>query len=895
VTLETAYDPDPPPQAEAVSVPPAAVHAEGPPLDLDARGRSGLAGTSGQPRHETPTDAPAGPVGSPGDGLTEGRLAASVERLKAHLEQEREAFEESLAPAADEPPLLPWPPPPVFLRKPRRRLSEEAERGQALSERHLDELRRSSISPATALAAELLTMSGWEAAEHLGWDDGGRSIGVEDVDEDEDGEVLGEPSGSLASNVLFIPYFDAEGKQTDYFRIKPDRPRRDRETGKAIKYEAPRGQDVRVYFPPAAAHVYADVTVPLLITEGEKKALKATQDGFPTVGLAGVASWSKRRPRDEDGNPQGERKLLPDLQQLPWAGRKVFVVFDSDAAENRNVARQEAQLADRLRAEGAVVHVARLPHGPAGKNGRPSRLGLDDYLVAHGPEALKKLLADAEAANGPPALPGLARTELANARRLVRDHGHNLLYSGGKWMAWDGRRWAEDRTGQAARYAKRVADALGMEAEARATKAEAEVTRLRKDLKIVRKPASGGRAEEVAAALEGPERELKAAEADRVHARMTALRRGLDAMLALASTEEGVAVLPEAFDADPMLLNAENGVIDLKTGQLLPHDRGRLISKQAGTSLDPEMATPLWDKFIDDITRGDRELARYLQRVAGLCLTGETKEQAFLIFYGTGSNGKSTFTNTLLGVLGDYGMTASASILERQHNEQHPTGLTDFQGKRLVAASENDKGKQLNAALVKMLTGGEKIRARKMGQDFYEYDSTAKFIIFGNAKPEISGGDDGIWRRVGLVPFLARFEDGKSRDKDLPEKLKAERPGILAWAVRGALDWQKNGLRPPAVVTEATKEYRAEQDPVHRFIEERCVKGAGLWVKSSVLYDAYRQWASPGADSDYGVLRSNQFKESLAEKGYTPVRKKTGVLWQGINLADRAEDNDLSM
>jgi putative DNA primase/helicase len=264
-------------------------------------------------------------------------------------------------------------------------------------------------------------------------------------------------------------------------------------------------------------------------------------------------------------------------------------------------------------------------------------------------------------------------------------------------------------------------------------------------------------------------------------------------------------------------------------------------------------------------------------------LTGDVSEQALWFFYGTGANGKSTFLATILALLGDYAMQAVSDLLMVKHHESHPTERADLFGKRFVATIETEEGKRIAEALMKQMTGGDKVRARKCFKDFFEFDATHKIVLAANHKPTIKGTDHANWRRIKLVPFTVTIPD-EEKDKELPQKLKNELPGILAWAVRGCLDWQKYGLGEPEEIKAATDKYRVEQDSVEGFIKECCAIHPEFRVKASTLFGAYETWSGDK------LMTLRAFGDRLREKRFESKRGHGGAyFWHGIALSPDEE------
>ena len=322
-----------------------------------------------------------------------------------------------------------------------------------------------------------------------------------------------------------------------------------------------------------------------------------------------------------------------------------------------------------------------------------------------------------------------------------------------------------------------------------------------------------------------------------------------------------------------------------------------LITKLSTVKYDPDASAPVWCKFLDRTFACRERLIKYIQRLIGYALTGMVNEQILLILWGGGSNGKSTLLSAVLDMLGpDYSMQAVSDLLMSSRNDKHPTERADLFGKRFVSCVETEGNRSLAESLVKQLTGGEKVRARRMREDFWEFDPTHKIVLATNHKPRIKGTDHAIWRRVRLIPFPVKFWDpdkGETgpvelrQDKFLSDKLRAELPGILRWAVEGSRDWQQNGLKAPAEVLAATDEYRDSQDVLTAFIEDRCVTGEQFTTQAGPLYQAYREWAEQNGEE---LMSNRRFGECLTERGFDG-EKKTYVFRRGIALKSDSSDS----
>jgi putative DNA primase/helicase len=342
------------------------------------------------------------------------------------------------------------------------------------------------------------------------------------------------------------------------------------------------------------------------------------------------------------------------------------------------------------------------------------------------------------------------------------------------------------------------------------------------------------------------------------------------------------AVRPKDFDTDPWLLNCENGTIDLRINALRPHDPNDLITKIVPVSYDPLAECPRWLEFLTQITGGDQELISYLQRVVGYCLSGDTSEHCLFILHGMGANGKSTFLNIIKAMLGSYAMQVQADSLMVRRSEGARTDIARLAGARFVTASESEANQKLAEGLVKQLTGGDTVTARFLYQEEFEFEPEFKLFLGTNRKPDISGTDEGIWRRIHLVPFEVTIPE-EERDKKLPEKLKAELEGILAWAVEGSSAWQREGLQPPEKVQTAVQQYRTETDTVGQFLDDCCKRNPESKVSTKDLYDAYRGWCYSNGET---ALAKHELGKQLKERGFTTTRTKSIRGWGGLELIE---------
>lgn len=433
------------------------------------------------------------------------------------------------------------------------------------------------------------------------------------------------------------------------------------------------------------------------------------------------------------------------------------------------------------------------------------------------------------------------RTDLANARRLVRLHGERLRYCHPwrRWLVWDDVRWQLDDCGMAERLAKDVADEVWKEAQECGSEAAVK------------------------------------------WAATTASGKGIRNLLALAASEPGIPVSPDELDRDPLLLNCLNGTLDLKTGKLRPPQQTHLLTKLAPVAYQPDSTCPLWMRFLDTIFSRDPDLIPYAQRLAGSYLTGLIRDQVVTIAHGFGANGKSTFFNTLLALLGeDYAMIAPKGFITG--GNEHSTEMADLRGKRLAVCAETSEQSELNEGLVKLLSGGERIRARRMYHDHSEFDASHKLVLHSNHFPRTPGTDQGIWRRLCVVPFR-HCVPKELQDGELPEKLKTQLPGILRWCLAGCLEWQKTGLQPPPCVIKASEQFRAEQDTVSGFIERDCEDGQDFTIKLSDLYGGLKRYCQVNGIVEVPTQR--KLTNGLKNRGY-PSHTSNGTWYDGIKLND---------
>jgi len=439
--------------------------------------------------------------------------------------------------------------------------------------------------------------------------------------------------------------------------------------------------------------------------------------------------------------------------------------------------------------------------------------------------------------------PGEPWTELGYARRLIRVYGGRLRYvpAWRRWLVWDGQRWAHDATGQAQRWMKVIARRLTTDAMA----IEAEQERKAK--------VSLARRGESAHAIAGA--------------------------LTLAGTENGIVVTPDDLDADPFLLNCRNGTLDLRTMELRDHDPADLLTKMTGAGYRPAATGKAFTKFLKDV-QPDEEMRAYIARLTGHALEGRVVTHVLPIHCGAGANGKSTYIDAVMAALGDYADAADPELLTARTFDAHPTGTADLFGLRLAVLHESDHGRRLAEGTVKRLTGSDRLKARRMREDFWHFNPSHTFAMMTNHKPVVSGTDEGIWRRIRLVPWDVVIPAAE-RDEELGDKLKLELDAVLAYLAEGYRQWRERGLDDPKQVVDATAAYRADSDALKRFLDNRCLTGPNFTVRSSELFAAWSKWcAAEGVETG----TNKALTEALQNRGYDTKHTNIGAVWRGLGL-----------
>ncbi|MCL6612475.1 MAG: hypothetical protein K6T66_13120 [Peptococcaceae bacterium] len=444
------------------------------------------------------------------------------------------------------------------------------------------------------------------------------------------------------------------------------------------------------------------------------------------------------------------------------------------------------------------------------------------------------------------------RTDVGNAKRFVDVYGKLFRYCHNMktWFYFDGRRWVADNCGLAQKSVHVLAQTMQAEAGS------------------IPDPDERVQAFKWAVGLES---------ANRIEN-------------CLKAAQPYLPVDPADFDRDHWLLNCLNGTVDLRTGELRPHSREDMISKLCPVEYDPGAEAPTWHEFLNSIMGGNRELITFLQKAVGYSLTGDTREQCMFILHGNGGNGKTTFLSTIAAMLGDgYALQMPMNTLMIRHNENVPNDLARLKGARFVSSVEVEEGQRLAESLVKQMTGGDKLVARFLRAEFFEFKPEFKLWLATNHKPQIRGTDHAMWRRIRLIPFEVKIPKEK-QDKNLPQKLLAELPGVLIWAIQGLKLWLAEGLEPPGEVEKATDAYRAEMDVLSQFFEEKCLIKGFCKASASDLYAAYCKWCDENGER---AIKQRDFSARLIERGFLKSKSTGGrFFWAGIGLVESGNKVD---
>lgn len=433
-------------------------------------------------------------------------------------------------------------------------------------------------------------------------------------------------------------------------------------------------------------------------------------------------------------------------------------------------------------------------------------------------------------------------TDTGNAARFGEKYSGQVKYVFGMgWVIWDGLLWQRDQMDSIMELAKKQARDIHAEGE-----------------------GLGDDAVRITVAK---------------HARASQQAPRLKAMLELAQSLPELATEAKLLDTHDMLLGVGNGVVNLKTGKLQPARREDLMTQHSPVTFDSTAKCPQFLAFIKQVTGSDKQLMAYLQRVVGYSLTGLTTEQCLFFLYGNGANGKTTFLTVLKEIVGpDFAkQTPTETLMSTRGNATND--IARLRGVRIVIANEIEDGSLLAEALIKQITGGEALAARFHYAEYFDLIPKFKLFIAGNHKPMIRGRDNGIWRRIRLIPFEAIIPENQ-RDKNLQSKLRVELPGILNWAITGCLDWQKNGLSTPKVITDAVSTYREEMDVIGQWMTDCCTVAGNQQSRASDAYRCYKQWAE---SNGYKPMAAGTFGRDFGDR-FKKVKRNDGNYFLGISV-----------
>ena len=587
-----------------------------------------------------------------------------------------------------------------------------------------------------------------------------------------------------------------------------------------------------LYIPGSVNGQLSDTTKTLSITEGEKKCLKLNQEGILSIGISGLWNWSN-----------GNKELIDDFNLISFTDRKILIVPDNDWQKpdkngyKKNLPQAVNELAQKLIERGAKVFVKLLPESD-------KKIGADDYLLTHTVEEFhilpeKEILPDTT-------IQEIHFTDMGNATRFVKLHGHEARYCfpQSTWYWYDGKRRKSDNTGRLYDMAQDVVKELLKEAS--------EETDKDRRMKL----------ENHALKLEADSR--------------------IESMLKAARSK--LPILPEEFDRDPWLFNCQNGTINLLDGTLQPHDRDDLISKISPVEFDLNATCPAWLEHLNKVMSGNQNLMGFLQRFFGYCLTGSIDERCMAIFHGTGANGKTVTVETVSYILGDYAQrTRTETILIKRENTIS-NDIADLVGSRFVYSSEAEQDKRMAESLVKDLTGGDSISVRKLYQEYFTFKPQFKIVLSTNHKPMIYGTDQAIWDRIKLVPFAVTIPENERKPiHEMIGMFQDEAPGILAWMVRGCLEWLEKGLQTPEEVKAATKQYRSDMDILGEFIDDCCIEDAEAKTPAKDLYLRFKEWGESEGLREKEIWSKSTLTRRLKERGYIQFRDKERK-WKGLSI-----------
>jgi putative DNA primase/helicase len=568
----------------------------------------------------------------------------------------------------------------------------------------------------------------------------------------------------------------------------------------------------------------------VVVTEGEKDADRLWDEAIPaTTNVGGAGKWTT-----------AYSAMLKDAGVT-----EIFSPPDNDEPGRAHA----AQVIASCREAGIVARLLAL-------DGLGEHEDVSDFLDRFGVDAFRLAMTAARVQDtrAEPAREDIGShwTDYGHAVQFVRRHGQDVRYTQAThWRVWTQGRFRADDNGSMAKLAKamirtRYEEATALDPRQRAAFME--------------------------------------------HLLKTESQARIEALLASAQSEPEVSCVESDFDGDPHLFNVRNGTLDLRTLRLLPHRREDLITKLSPVVYDPDATCPRFTEFLTE-TFPSEAVRQYVQRLFGYALCGDTEEQCYFIFHGTGQNGKSTLTDTMLRLMGEYAHktqveTLLASRLGGSNYQNAMSEMAALQGVRLALASEPEMGRYLAESFLKDLTGGEQISARLLYREPFKYSPQFKLILSTNTRPPIQGTDTATWRRIRLVPFVNEVPEWR-RDKQLKKALWRERSGILNWALAGYRQWQElDGLSTPPEIETSTQEYRESEDSVQSFVDECCDRDDRATVAVAMLYDAYVNWARRAGER---AQSKKAMGLALDRMGFRMTRDMTMRLRRGLVLKPTAE------
>ncbi|NQW15961.1 MAG: DUF3854 domain-containing protein [Chloroflexi bacterium] len=628
--------------------------------------------------------------------------------------------------------------------------------------------------------------------------------------------------------------------------LRPDSPPLGH-NGKPQKYLMTSGHKMALDVHPRVRSVLDDPSIPLVITEGQKKADAALSIGLMTICLHGVYGW-------RGTNSKGGKTVLADFEEIAFNGRRIYLAFDSDFRTNESVLKALKRFGAFMEGRGAIVQFLILPEGP-----NETKQGLDDYIAqGHSDEDVLSLATDdldsavarAKIEQTLEGNSGFELTDLGNARRLQAGFGCDYRWEPATktLYSWDEVRWIPDQWALLEDCAIKVVRLIQQEAV------------------VAKSSDRGSQVEKWATQSQSRER--------------------LSAMKDLARTLPGQVVRPVELDAQPDLFNTLSGPCNLKSVQLQKPDRSNLLTNVSGSHCETNAICSRWEQFTSEVMCGDQEMIKFLQRLCGYILLSGNPERIISILWGSGKNGKTIFLNILRYVFGSYARVARIETLTTRRKAGQPTNdLDDLRGARLVTMSESGATGRINEALMKEISGGDAITARGMYQSNRTWYPEFTLMVATNHLPVIRDSSFGSWDRMILIPWLARF-DGTADDIHLGGKLRAEADGIFQWCLRGLQDYYEVGLAPPHSVIAANEQFRAESDPFLEWFGE-CVTDVResdprLFTTTASLYESYKRIAESSGDARPEL--KNALGSYLAARGFKPGRTNSVRGYLGIRL-----------